>query len=180
MEKNDFKLKPIEESDLQTIFNWRNSDRVRFNMFESELIPWENHLKWFASLKNNDNSKCVMFQYKNESIGVITAKVVDPKIKKWIWGCYLGDGNYFKGAGTLMGLFALEYCFEKLNVDLLIGEAVAKNEVSLRFNARIGFKTEKKFIQTTSTGKQVPAILLTLTKNEWIDLKSDFFQMYLK
>jgi UDP-4-amino-4,6-dideoxy-N-acetyl-beta-L-altrosamine N-acetyltransferase len=178
MKRQDFSLRPLQESDLEQVLKWRNSDRVRNNMFESETIPWENHVKWFHSLHNNPYNKCLMFQYKGEVIGVITAKVVKKEEGRWIWGCYLGDKNIFPGAGTIMGFMALEYCFEDLHIKTLIGEAVAANEVSLKFNARIGFRTEKQFIQTTSTKREVPAILLELTNDEWKQKKPAMLEKF--
>ena len=110
MNKKDFSLKTIGPNDIRIIYDWRNSDRVRFNMFESEIIPFENHLKWCEGLKNNTRSKCVMFQWKGENIGVITAKELDSNINKWIWGCYLGDGNYFQGAEKLRLNLPVSFC----------------------------------------------------------------------
>ena len=179
MKKNDFQLRPVAESDLKQVFLWRNSDRVRQNMFESELIPWENHLNWFGNLHGNPYNKALMFEFRREILGVICAKVVDPDEKRWIWGCYLGDKNIFPGAGTIMGLLALEYLFESLCVNELIGEMLSANHTSEKFNARIGFKTISHFIKTTSSGRQVSATLLKQTRQEWLQIKPSLLVKYL-
>ena len=178
MKKTDFHLRPMDESDLQQVFDWRNSDRVRMNMFESEPILWENHLQWFASLQGNSQSKALMFEFRGESMGVICAKAVEADKKRWIWGCYLGDKNIFPGAGTAMGILALEYLFEVVGADELIGEMVRANHVSDRFNARIGFQTVSYFIKTTSSGREVPAALLKQSRREWMNNKPGFLKNY--
>jgi len=178
VKKSDLRLRPMDGDDLVQVFDWRNSDRVRLNMFESEMIPWENHLKWFESLKGNLHSKALMFECRNEIIGVVCAKVVDLAENQWIWGCYLGDKNIFPGAGTAMGILSLEYLFEVLCAKEVIGEMVSANQVSDRFNARIGFKTVLQFTKTTSTGRNIPASLLRQTRQDWISNKDKIFEKY--
>ena len=72
-----------------------------------------------------------------------------------------------------MGFCALEHFFEKLGVTKVIGEALAANKRSLEFNARIGFNTEKFFTKVTSRGEPIEAVLLTLTKTEWLQRKAE-------
>lgn len=178
MKFSDFRLRPMAESDLQIVFDWRNSDRVRLNMFESDPIPWDNHLKWFGNLKDNPGSKAFLFEYQSEILGVVCAKAVEPEKKRWIWGCYLGDKNIFPGAGTIMGLLAMVQLFEVLGVEELVGEMVSANHVSDKFNARIGFRTVSYFTKTTSSGREVPATFLSQTKQEWLANKPALFEKY--
>ena len=178
MNFTDFRLRPMEESDLKMVFDWRNSDRVRLNMFESEPILWENHLKWFGNLQGNPESKAFMFEFQGDILGVVCAKAVELEKMRWIWGCYLGDKNIFPGAGTIMGILALVQLFEILCVEELIGEMVSANHVSDKFNARIGFRTVSHFTKTTSSGREVPATLLSQTKREWLANKPALFERY--
>ena len=168
----------MQEADLRQVFDWRNSDRVRMNMFEVEPIPWENHLKWFGNLQGNPVSKALIFEFRGGRLGVVCAKAVEPEKSRWIWGCYLGDNNNFPGAGTVMGILAMEYLFEGLGVDELIGEMVGANHVSARFNARIGFRTVSHFTKTTSSGREVPAVLLKQTRQEWLEKKPVLLEKY--
>jgi UDP-4-amino-4,6-dideoxy-N-acetyl-beta-L-altrosamine N-acetyltransferase len=167
MAKSDFRLRPIEERDLELVLEWRNSERVRSKMFESQLIPRENHWKWFASLQGSQSNYAWIFEYQEVEAGVVTLKRVDEKEDKWIWGCYLGDRKLVPKAGTIMGFMALEQFFDKMGLRLIIGEAVAANTHSLEFNKRIGFDIINEFTRTTSLGVPVPATLLTLYNDQW-------------
>lgn len=178
MKQSDFRLRLMEERDLALVFGWRNSDRVRLKMFESEPIPWENHLKWFSGLQGNVESKAFMFECMGDALGVVCAKAVAARQKRWIWGCYLGDQNIFPGAGTIMGILAMVELFEVLGIEELVGEMVSSNRVSERFNARLGFRTVSHFVKTTSTGRDVPATLLTQTRWEWIRNKPALIEKY--
>lgn len=162
-----FSARPVNDSDIDLVLEWRNSDRVRMNMFEYHIIPRENHVKWFASLKNNPTSRCWMFLYNGERIGVITIKLVDKASDTWIWGCYLGPMRAAPNAGTIMGFVAHEIFFEHMKVARVIGEAVAANKRSLEFNARLGYRTERLFTRTNSQGEDIPAVYLVMDQNEW-------------
>ena len=163
--REDFSIRPVVEQDLEQVLTWRNSERVRTKMFEHHVIPWENHRKWFAA--QGKISFSWIFEYRREAIGVITLKKVSEADDRWIWGCYLGDRRVVPKAGTIMGFVALEQFFDVMGVKLVIGEAVAANARSLDFNARLGFITARKFTQTTSTGENIPAVYLTMTRDEW-------------
>ena len=157
----------MAEEDVDLVLEWRNSDRVRTKMFEHHLIAKEDHVRWFKSLEGNLRQKCWMFLYQRKPIGVITVKLVDEQSDTWIWGCYLGPMKAVPQAGTIMGFVALEHYFETMKLKKVIGEAVAANERSLEFNARLGFATEKKFLRTNSMGQPIEAVLLTFLRQDW-------------
>lgn len=167
MRRQDFRLRPVERKDWETVLQWRNLDSVRLMMFESEPISWDQHVKWMTSLAGNPHSHCLMFEYKGQPYGVVTAKLYRPEQRQWIWGCYLGRPGELRRGGAIMGMLALEYIFEQLGVENLIGEAVATNEHSLKFNDRLGFKRRGTFSQKTSTGQVVEAMLLVFPPGEW-------------
>ena len=179
MKKSDFRLRPLEESDLRLVFDWRNSDRVRMNMFESEPIGWECHLKWFENLQGNPTNKVMMFEFQGESLGVAYGKASSLEKNQWIWGCYLGDKHIFRGAGTIMGILGMEYFFEEIRAGELIAEVLSANCLSDRFHLRIGFKTVSHFTKTTSLGREVPASLLKQTQQKWLEKKAVLLEKYL-
>jgi len=43
-------LRPIEEGDLATVLEWRNSERIRANMYTDHLISREEHRAGFAKV----------------------------------------------------------------------------------------------------------------------------------
>ncbi|MGY0582675.1 MAG: hypothetical protein ACW7DV_11390 [Paraglaciecola chathamensis] len=53
---------PIDASHLLTIWQWRNSDRVRENMHYDKLITWEEHEHWFEALLQHVNRECWIYR----------------------------------------------------------------------------------------------------------------------
>lgn len=45
----DLYLRPVEQKDMQLLFQWANDPTVRKNAYHTEPISLETHQKWFAS-----------------------------------------------------------------------------------------------------------------------------------
>lgn len=58
-------IRPVEEADRQTLWEWANDPEVRRQSFNQDYIPWENHVEWFAG-KYND-SHCVWYIVLDEA-----------------------------------------------------------------------------------------------------------------
>ncbi|MEC7276626.1 MAG: GNAT family N-acetyltransferase [Bdellovibrionota bacterium] len=171
-----FTHRKISEEDLEMILEWRNSEAVRVYMFESDVIPMENHRKWFQKL--GEDRKCWLLFYKNEPAGVFYKYLRDKEKDIWIWGCYLGDPGIVKHLGTCMGLIAQECFFEEEKVKTVIGEMVASNDRSRKFNLNLGFRIEHDLTITTSKGEEIPAVYLELHQDEWLKKKPELFEKY--
>lgn len=46
-------LRLAEEDDVDLIYEWANEPEVRKNSFNSDPIPYENHLKWYRGMMDN-------------------------------------------------------------------------------------------------------------------------------
>lgn len=174
--KELFSYRKIVESDLDLILSWRNSEAVRVYMFESDIIPMENHKKWFASL--GSTKMCWLLFYNNTPAGVFYKYLRDKESDTWIWGCYLGKPGLTKHLGTCLGLLAQECFFEKEKVKTVIGEMVTSNERSRKFNLNLGFRIEHDLLITNSKGVEVPAVYLELHQEEWLSKKENLFNKY--
>lgn len=53
MQSHKFKLRSVQESDCLTIWEWINDPVTRSQSFNQELIPRDEHKKWFASALAN-------------------------------------------------------------------------------------------------------------------------------
>ena len=43
-------LRMLEYRDLDLVLQWRNTDRIRKNMFSDHIISVDEHYQWFSSL----------------------------------------------------------------------------------------------------------------------------------
>ena len=179
MEKNQrelFTYRKISKEDLEMVLGWRNSEEIRKYMFERDIISMENHCKWFKKL--GDERKCWILNYKDEPAGVFYKYLRDREKDVWIWGCYLGKPGLVKHLGTCMGLIAQECFFEKERVQTVIGEMVASNDRSRKFNLNLGFRIEHDLVIKTSNGEEIPAVYLELHKEEWLEKKNNLMDIY--
>ncbi len=46
-------LRKAAETDVETLFNWRNEPETRANSFHTEPIPYEEHVAWFNNMLRN-------------------------------------------------------------------------------------------------------------------------------
>lgn len=59
------KFKKAIIKDMDLYFKWANDSLVREHSYQSDLIDFDSHKKWFKSKINNPN--CFMFIFENES-----------------------------------------------------------------------------------------------------------------
>ena len=169
---SDCNLRPLKESDLEQILIWRNSDIVRVNMYNDHLISKKEHLEWFARAKNDQSSKHLIFEYKDNPIGVVNITQIDQENGKCYWGFYLGDPQSSKGYGLPLGFLGLEYIFDILMIRKLCSEAFAFNEASIKFHKKLGFTEEGIFkAHILRNEKYEDIICFALFRDKWLEIK---------
>lgn len=166
-------LRPMAEKDIKKVLEWRNSERVRANMFSDHLITMDEHLAWFERARNQQPSLFMLFEYGGNPQGVISVSDVDNRNSKCQWGFYIGEANAPRGIGTIMGYLGLEYIFEKMNMRKLIGEVIAFNQGSINYHDKLGFVKEGHFVKhVLKNGNYEDVSSFALFKDDWMKSKS--------
>jgi len=164
----DYYLKELSEKDRDIIFKWRNSEPIRVNMYNNQVIPYEDHCKWFDYVRKNENRFYRLFFYKNEPIGLVSFKKINWHNQTCEWGFYIGEPHAPKGSGTIMGALALDYAFEQLNMRKIIGIVFSFNKRSENYHHKLGFIQEGIFIKEWyRNGQFFDLIRLALFKEDW-------------
>ena len=167
LEYVDYKLRPIKKEELELILKWRNSDRIRKNMYEDSIISMKQHKKWFQSLKSS-KSVYLVFEHRTKPLGVVYFHDIDEKNNKCTWGFYIGEESPGKGTGTILGYLGLEYAFTKLKIRKVSGETFAFNEASIHFHKKLMFKEEGKLNHhVLRNGSFEDIFLFSLFSEEW-------------
>lgn len=166
--KQRVKLRKISEQDLQTILRWRNSDRVRANMFTDHIITMEEHRRWYDSVKENDNSVYLIFEYDETPHGLTNFININNSTKTCSWGFYLGNGFYHSGLGTILAYLSLDYAFLSLQMEKIYGKVLAFNTASIGLFLKMGF-TKDVFLENyiLKNGAFEDVIRFVLLKDEW-------------
>ncbi len=113
----------LEEKEL--VLKYRNTDRVRLNMINNDIIPMEQHLNWLDSLKNMEDCKYYIVYINNISVAAFYFTSIDYANKKAEWGFYLFEENI--GYGALIEYLGIEYFFYSLNFNLLYCKVLTSN-----------------------------------------------------
>lgn len=64
-------LRNAVEEDARMLLDWRNESSVRQNSFHSEIIEYEQHVKWFQGKLVDDNEKLLILMRHETSVGQI-------------------------------------------------------------------------------------------------------------
>ncbi|BDV43447.1 acetyltransferase [Geotalea uraniireducens] len=175
LERNRCTLRPVTEDDLARLLEWRNSERIRLNMYSDHLISWEEHRAWFARLQESDTARTLLFAVDGRPLGVVNAVRIDRRNGTCYWGFYLGETDAPRGSGTAMGYLGLDYIFSELGLRKVIGEAFAFNEASIAFHRRLGFVQEGCFVrQVLKDGEYHDIISFSLFNDQWEAHKRHF------
>ena len=140
--RDNYRLRPITIADVGFVLAWRNSDRVRANMYTDHIISEEEHRAWFERLQKSAFPSFMIFEEKSRPIGVTAFTAIDTYNSRCSWGFYLGETDLPSGTGSIMGFFALEYIFERYGFHKICAEAFSFNEASVKFHKKLGFSQE--------------------------------------
>ena len=168
----DCRLRPVEEADLEKVLEWRNSDRIRSVMFTDRFISREDHRAWYERLRNDENSRCLIFEVRGRLAGVVNVVQIDRQNGRCTWGFYLGEAGSPPGSGMAMGYQALEYIFENLCLRKLCGEVLASNIKSIEFHKKLGFTEEGRYLRhVLKNGRYEDVVAMALFNEDWHRMK---------
>ncbi|MEH1867859.1 MAG: UDP-4-amino-4,6-dideoxy-N-acetyl-beta-L-altrosamine N-acetyltransferase [Nostoc sp.] len=167
--REEYRLRTLEKSDLEQLLEWRNSDRIRANMYNDQIINMDEHRKWFENHSNNESVIYKIFEFQCRPVGVVNVIQIDMRNKKCYWAFYLGDTNVPRGSGAVMEFLFLEYTFEVLQIRKLCCEVFAFNISTIKLHKKFGFTEEGCFKQHIfKNGKYEDVISMALLQDEWI------------
>lgn len=171
-----YDLRALSEKDSNLLYTWRNAEFIRVNMFDDQPITYQAHCHWFETILKEQLAYYRLFQYQSSPLGFVSFKKdLQPQPNTTLfWGFYIGETQAPKGAGTWMGRLALEYAFQNLGADKIIGEVLSFNKKSMKFHEKLGFKQNHQYQNTIlRDGQPIPIIKYELEKEDWQHHRKD-------
>lgn len=160
---------PIEESHLETIRKWRNSEEVNKYMYNENYITAEQQRNWYESIVATKDEKHWIVQSDDKYVGVVNIKKIDRINGNAEWAFYLGDiESRGKGAGVLIEYMLLDYAFNELKLNKLNCAVLSFNDKVIELHKKFGFVEEgilRK--QIKKNAEYVDVVLLGMTRDEW-------------
>lgn len=134
-------LRQMNETDLQIVYFWRNSNDVSKFMISQNKITIEEHTLWFSKIKNNiENLYFIIVSKNQDKLGVINFNKINQTEKTAEPGLYIGDVD---NRNTIYGLEAyyllLSYGFKELKLKKIIGQVLSTNKTAIKMNESFGF-----------------------------------------
>jgi UDP-4-amino-4,6-dideoxy-N-acetyl-beta-L-altrosamine N-acetyltransferase len=171
--REDFLLRPMAETDLSLVLEWRNSDRVRANMYTDDIIPLESHLNWFSGAKSDPKARYFVLEHKGTPVGVVNVVQIDQRNRKCYWGFYLGATDAPKQSGPAMEFLALEYMFDTLKMHKVCCEVFTFNDAVVKLHKKFGFTEEGVLVDhILKNDKYEDAVAMAIFKDAWDSLKA--------
>lgn len=160
-------LRPMTDSDLEMVLEWRNAPNVRKNMYTQQVISLDEHRKWWAGIKGKSSNIYLIFEAEGVPTGLVYFTNIERDHDTAVWGFYTGPSAP-KGSGSVLGLCALDHAFGDLVLNKLCAEVLAYNTISLGFHKKIGFQ-EEDFLkdQKKIDGAFVDVYRLAIFADDW-------------
>ena len=127
-------------SELELVYKWRNDQRIREYMFNSDEISEIDHKVWFENSTNDPSRDLLIISRDGEPFGFAQFKI---SVCKTVadWGFYV-DPDGRKGQGTILGNYVLEYGFKEIGLRRIYAEVLETNGRSHSLHIRLGFTCE--------------------------------------
>jgi UDP-4-amino-4,6-dideoxy-N-acetyl-beta-L-altrosamine N-acetyltransferase len=168
--REEYRLRPIVEADLDLVLGWRNKPHIRQMMYTDHVIGREEHLGWYAKIKDDPTSVYLILEHLGRPLGLANFTKIDRKAGSCLWGFYLGEDDRPRGAGTILGILSLDYAFETIGVGTVIGEVIEHNDKSRTLFERLGFVSSRRLSRYISRGGiDLDVLVFTMTNRARVE-----------
>lgn len=180
----NIKLVPLTEINIESqlkVRDIRNEEVVRNWMYTSHIIELDEHLEWIKRLKiSSKQIVFVIFEEKNEPLGIVSVNAIDQLHKKTDWAFYLTE-KARGGLGSAIEYTFIDFVFNNLGMEKLNCEVIEDNITVLKLHKKFLF-TDEGFRRSNliKGANRIGVHFLGLTKEEWITGKNTVFEKYQK
>lgn len=159
-------IRQMVNADLERVLAWRNSHAVRRYMLTQHEISMGEHRQWFEFASQDPMRRLLIVEEGDVGLGFVQFKDVAPGGVA-DWGFYASP-DALKGAGTKLGVMALDFAFDVLALHKVCGQALTLNRASIRFHRKLGFQQEGVLRQQHRIdGAYHDLICFGLLRDEW-------------
>jgi UDP-4-amino-4,6-dideoxy-N-acetyl-beta-L-altrosamine N-acetyltransferase len=131
----------MTQDDLLMVLTWRNHSDVRRFMYSPHEITLTEHREWFARASHDMTRRLLIVEISKQALGFVQfSQVADSGTADW--GFYVSP-EAPKGSGRMLGVAALNYAFDSLNLKKVYGQVISSNQSSIAFHQRMGFALEE-------------------------------------
>lgn len=139
----------ISEGQRRKILLWRNNDNIRKWMYTSNVITYDEHIKFIDNLRVNKDKIYFLITKGSEDIGVINFAKKDGEAL--YFGLYANPDINMQGVGGILMSVAIEYAFNEEKYKKIQLEVYRDNERAINLYKNYGFNITKEKIVNNKT-----------------------------
>ncbi len=126
----------LDESRLELMRNWRNSDYVNNRMLYNSFITEEEQKEWFLKI-NNDKNYYFVAEFEGKYVGVIHVKDIENKVGEG--GIFLVNNSY-ENADIVPRMVACfnDFIFNELKLDHIYSKVKKDNQKAISMSTAQG------------------------------------------
>lgn len=170
----NYKLRRIQDHDLEMIMNWRMSPEVTKYMNTDPVLTMEKQREWLQHINKDDSVEHWLITVDDIPVGVICLEDLDKIKKTTSWGYYVGEKKYRSiqlAISLEMSLY--DYVFEVLGLETINSTAFSANTGVIHLHKLCGCRrmTETKG-EVEKGGVKYDVTHLSLSRQEWFEYRA--------
>ena len=133
-------LRKVEKNDMDLLFKWANDPVVRSNSFNTEPIPYENHVKWFNKMMEDPTVLQFVLMDEDTPVGQIRLNidVDEAEIAYSIGSEYRGKGYGYR----ILQLVAEDIKSNHSEIKRLVAKVKPENKASNTLFVKEGYSMD--------------------------------------
>jgi len=176
IDPSQIRLRPLAAADRDRLLAWRNSERVRRNMYTDHIIGAEEHRRWFERALEGGAAAHFLFELGDRPLGVVSFTEISQVHERCSWAFYLGEQDAPRGAGAAMEFLALSHAFDTRGIRKLCCEVFAFNASVIGLHEKFGFVREGRLVQhCLKDGRLEDVVCLARFRDGWEKDKPAYF-----
>jgi len=157
-------FRQINDEEIHLVWEWRNHIEIRKWMYNQDLIPLENHIKFIGNLKTDDTKQYWLVKRKDVAIGVMS--IIGINDMSGEWGYYIAPEFHGKNLGVEFYYYSFEFLFNIMKMEKVFGYALVKNIAANSLNDLFGF--DKDLITKEIEGVAYDFYFRNLSKEKFL------------
>ena len=134
------RLKLAEGKDSKLLWEWVNDSTVRKSSFQSEYIPWEEHVRWFSEKLDDPQSfQFIALDNRGIPVGQVRFEVEDGETEIDV---SVDKNKRGLGYGSPIITMGIEELIRTIHINTIHAFVKLENKVSIRAFQRAGFETQ--------------------------------------
>ncbi len=130
-------LRRVEQSDVDILYEWVNDGSVRKSSFDTHVISYEEHLKWFDQVMNNHDDIQYVLMKADSPIGQVRFSRHGRDVEIDYSICRTNRGRGY--GGKIIELAIVQAKKDFPNAERLIGKVKPSNVASYNCFSKNGF-----------------------------------------